>query len=107
MDRNTIIGMLLMGAVILGFMWLNKPSEEEIARQKELARTEAEANAQKEEPATLTVDTITPQEKTNIAYTIRTFGEADSAGVFTLTAKDATLKLSEDGQISGTISTPS
>ena len=35
MDKNTLLGMLLMGAVIFGFMWLNKPSEEELARQRE------------------------------------------------------------------------
>ena len=32
MDKNTITGMLLMGAVIFGFMWLNQPSKEEIER---------------------------------------------------------------------------
>lgn len=31
MDKNTLTGLLLMGAVILGFTWLNRPSEEEIA----------------------------------------------------------------------------
>lgn len=37
MDKNTLTGVLLMGAVILGFMWLNKPSEEELARQRQQA----------------------------------------------------------------------
>ena len=41
MDKNTITGMLLMGAVIFGFMWLNQPSQEEIARQREAQRVEA------------------------------------------------------------------
>ena len=43
MDKNTITGMLLMGAVIFGFMWLNQPSKEEIERQREAARIEADA----------------------------------------------------------------
>lgn len=34
MDRNTLLGLLMMGAVIFGFMYLNKPSDEEIARQQ-------------------------------------------------------------------------
>lgn len=34
MDKNTIWGMLLMGAVILGFMWLNQPSAEQRANGK-------------------------------------------------------------------------
>lgn len=25
MDKNTMLGLLLMGAIILGFMWLNQP----------------------------------------------------------------------------------
>ena len=41
MDRNTVIGMLLMGVVIFGFMWLNQPSEEELTRRREQAITEA------------------------------------------------------------------
>ena len=37
MDKNTLIGMLLMGVVIFGFMWLNQPSEAEMAeRQRQL-----------------------------------------------------------------------
>ena len=33
MDRNTLLGLLMMGAVIFGFMYLNKPSDEEIDRK--------------------------------------------------------------------------
>ncbi|MCH5318904.1 MAG: membrane protein insertase YidC [Paramuribaculum sp.] len=106
MDKNTIWGMLLMGAVIFGFMWLNKPSEEEIARQRELAQAEAQADSARTQPELLTVDTITASEKAAIANTIRALGEPDSAtGGFTLTAKDATLALSENGQITGSVMT--
>ena len=28
MDKNTIYGMLMMGLVIFGFMWLNKSDQE-------------------------------------------------------------------------------
>ena len=35
MDKNTITGMLLMAVVIFGFMWLNQPSEEEIAKAQQ------------------------------------------------------------------------
>ncbi len=34
MDKNTIIGFILILAVLGGFSYLNKPSEEELARQK-------------------------------------------------------------------------
>ena len=34
MDKNTIIGFVLIAAILIGFSVLNKPNEEEIARQK-------------------------------------------------------------------------
>ena len=34
MDKNTITGLLLMAVVMFGFMWLNQPSEEELAEQR-------------------------------------------------------------------------
>ena len=34
MDKNTIIGLVLIVAIFLGFNWLTKPSEEQIAAQK-------------------------------------------------------------------------
>lgn len=49
MDKNTIIGFILMALVILGFSWLNRPNEEEIAAQKaERERIEQEVREQKE-----------------------------------------------------------
>ena len=76
MDKNTITGMLLMGAVIFGFMWLNQPSAEEVARQREAARTEAEAaKAQQEQNlATAVIDSITDAEVAALKQTIRTYG---------------------------------
>ena len=34
MDKNTVIGLILIVAIIFGFQWLNKPSEEQLAAQK-------------------------------------------------------------------------
>jgi len=31
MDKNTITGLVLMAAIMFGFMYLTKPSDEEIA----------------------------------------------------------------------------
>lgn len=33
MDKNTVIGFLLIGSLLFGFAWFNKPSEAEIAQQ--------------------------------------------------------------------------
>ncbi len=34
MDKNTILGFLLIGGILFGFSWWNKPSEEALAKQK-------------------------------------------------------------------------
>ena len=46
MDKNTIIGFVLIAAVIIGFTLLNKPSAEDIARQKEQFRKDSIEYAQ-------------------------------------------------------------
>lgn len=38
MDRNTLIGLVLIGAILLGFSWFSRPSAEEIARAEQEAR---------------------------------------------------------------------
>ena len=76
MDRNTVIGMLLMGVVIFGFMWLSQPSEEELTRRREQAITEAaEAQAKADELITAAVaDTVADSEIDALKQTIRQYG---------------------------------
>lgn len=58
LDRNTIIGLVLMLGLVIGFSWFSSPSPEEMAEQKRLdslarieqtARIEREAKQQKEQ----------------------------------------------------------
>lgn len=50
MDKNTIIGFILIAAVLIGFSIYNKPSEEEIKAQEEwVAKQEAEQKKAQEE----------------------------------------------------------
>ena len=79
MDKNAIIGMLLAAAVIFGFMWLNQPSEEELARA-EAARIEAEVNqkARTANSAFGIADTITSQELKTLKLTVQQFGHVDN-----------------------------
>ncbi|MDE5749750.1 MAG: YidC/Oxa1 family insertase periplasmic-domain containing protein, partial [Duncaniella sp.] len=79
MDKNTFTGLLLMALVFFGFTWLNRPSAEELERQRQEAeRQEAEARAKSAEPALLTLDSITPAERATIATTVRQLGSTDS-----------------------------
>lgn len=47
MDRNTIIGFVLIGALIIGFNWMNQPTAEQLAemqRQEQLQKAQQEAS---------------------------------------------------------------
>lgn len=50
MDKNTVIGFVLMALVLIGFSIYNQPSEAELARQQEL-RDSLELVAQQQEQA--------------------------------------------------------
>lgn len=47
MDKNTIIGFVLIGAVLIAFTILNRPSKEEIARQQHLRDSIQQVEAEK------------------------------------------------------------
>ncbi|MCM1520912.1 MAG: membrane protein insertase YidC [Lachnoclostridium sp.] len=102
MDRNTFIGLILMAAVIFGFSYLNRPSAEEIERQRREALEQAEEqNRRSESDAVLTVDSLNPAEAARIAATVRELGVADSLGTTSLDLSGLHLTLDSDGQLGG------
>ncbi|MDE6394373.1 MAG: membrane protein insertase YidC, partial [Duncaniella sp.] len=105
MDKNTLTGLLLMGLVIFGFMWLNKPSAEELERQRqERARMEAEAAQKAEDNALLTLDSIRPAEVATIAATIRELGQNDSlTHTSNLNVEAINLTVDAEGNVTGTV----
>ena len=95
MDKNSITGMLLMCAVIFGFMWLNKPSEAQLAEQRRIQDSIAQVQQQAEQLAAAgaVVDTLTTTEVAQLRAMLEQQA-VDADGV----------KLSlTDGNISGTI----
>ena len=52
MDKNTIIGFVLIGIVLFGFSWLNRPTPEQIEAQRRyqdsIAQIEMEKQAEQE-----------------------------------------------------------
>ncbi|MBL4652613.1 MAG: membrane protein insertase YidC [Flavobacteriales bacterium] len=63
MDKNSVIGLLLIGAIFIGFSYFNQPSEEEIAtalkQRKELATADSLAQAkERAKAAEYTANTI-------------------------------------------------
>ncbi len=105
MDKNTLLGLLLMGGIILGFTMLNQPSEEEIARQRqEQAEALAKQQAQQTEQNILTVDTLTLTEIVAVAPTIKQYGTVDENGVYHISDNSVSLHLNGDA-VSGTVNT--
>ncbi len=107
MDKNAIIGMLLMGVVIFGFMWLNQPSEAEMAQRRAQAAAQAEQMARQNEiNASLGVaDTITTAEIATLKTTVRQFGQVAGEGesaVYTLENGGVSITL-QDEELSGHI----
>lgn len=110
MDKNTLLGLLMMGAVIFGFMWLNKPSEEEIAARRaeqEQIAEQQRIEAEKAAAEAIVLDTISSAEKESLAAVIRSAGTLDSlSGVYSFATASASFSLdpaSPADAISGTV----
>ncbi len=48
MDKNTILGFLLIGAVVIGFTWLNRPSPEQLEIQRRMQDSIAQVEQTKQ-----------------------------------------------------------
>lgn len=106
MNKNNLIGLVLMGAVIMLFMYFNQPSPEERAAMAEKQKQE-QADAAKSDvdrQQILTDTMVTPQERALISSTIRQLGVKDStSGITRLTVKNVVLTLSADSAIGGEV----
>lgn len=110
MDRNTILGMLLMGAVIFGFMWLNQPSPEEQEAQRkaaELKKTEAAAQKQAQENVAnnTLLDSLNATDIALLKSTVQSYGKRGSgADAQSYSLDNNGLNITLDGSsISGTV----
>ena len=62
MDKNTMLGLLLMGAVILGFMWLNQPEPTPESKMPKEDLTEQQADGLEAEALAMSSDTLSQAE---------------------------------------------
>ncbi|MDE5827977.1 MAG: membrane protein insertase YidC, partial [Duncaniella sp.] len=75
MDKNSIIGLLLMGLIIFGFTYINRPSAEELERQRiEREQMEAQEAAKAADNGALKFDSITSAEVATIKSTVLELG---------------------------------
>lgn len=85
MDKNTLLGLLLMAACLFGFMYFNKPSEEELARQKAEQEQLAAQQQQMTETAVITLaDTLSGNDINALLSAVMTTGNANEDGTVTL-----------------------
>ena len=90
--------MLLMGAVILLFMWLNRPKPLDTSLENELNSTPPAATA------TIGADSLTASQIATIVNTVRQIGQPDSSDEsYSLTTRYADLRVSASGRLSGTV----
>ena len=101
MDKNTIFGLLLMGLVIFGFMWLQQPSPEELAeRQRQIDSIAAAQKAEQKRDISLgDVDTLSVTEQEQLTTLLRNM-PADNAAI---NGEGVNITL-QDGKIAGTVS---
>jgi YidC/Oxa1 family membrane protein insertase len=99
MDKNTITGLVLMAAVMFGFLYLTKPSDAEIAeaqaRQEQIDAQNKKASADQ----AVAVDTLTGSDAAALADVVRSSGStsADAPGVYTYSNSNFDLRLDSVG----------
>lgn len=105
MDKNTLTGLVLMGVLIFGFMWINNNKQKQLQQQQQ-EQAEAAAKTQDENRPVLGVDSLTTAEVAAVPAIVREAG-ARVAGNDSVTRYDystAKVSLSYDGQtVSGTV----
>ena len=100
MDKNTLFGLLLMGLVIFGFMWLQQPSPEELAeRQRQIDSIAAVQKAEQQRDFSVgDVDTLGTTEQAQLASLLSNM----PAGNAVIDNEGVNLTL-QDGKITGTV----
>ncbi len=100
MDKNTITGLLLMAAIIFGYMWYSSPSQAELAEQQRIQDSIAHAELKAAQAAQggAAVDTLTADEMARLKQVL-TAGDSTSAGI----NSDGVKLAMTGGAITGTV----
>ena len=100
MDKNTITGLVLMAIIMFGFMYFMKPSEADIAAERERAEAAAAQASQNNGPA---VAPFTTADSTALVAAVRTMGTADGNGRVLFSDGTLSLTLDSVAGLSGTV----
>lgn len=94
MDRNSVIGLSLIGAILIVYTYINQPSAEQIKKQKE--RQEL-ALKEKEESRKEAKESRAKKKKTIALTDVKTAQKEFKAETITLKSEDLTVALSSEG----------
>ena len=107
MDKNTMTGLVLMGLLIFGFMWMNNSRQKELQQKQQEELAEADKLARETKNAKISVDSITAAEASAFAAVVREAGVkngSDSAATYSFRTPQVNLTLS-GSSLSGTVTT--
>ncbi|RKD86495.1 membrane protein insertase YidC [Mangrovibacterium diazotrophicum] len=84
MDKNTIVGIVLIVAILIGFSILNKPSQEEIEAAKHKQDSIAQVEAEQQQQAQIRAKEMAEQQQAQLAAdsTLASTQAADRFGAF-------------------------
>jgi len=100
MDKNTLTGLLLMAAVMFGFFWYTKPSDEEIKAQREKQEQAEKALREAQQPAaTLAFDSA---DSISLINAVKAMGTPDASGRVAFTNDKLQLAVDSLSGLSGT-----
>ena len=106
MNKNVLIGLLLMTFVMIGITWLNAPSEEEIAEaraKQEQLNADRERAEQEAAVRAMTPDSVSEAERNAIVSTIKNIGVQDTlTGGVTYATSTVNLTVKDDA-ITGSV----
>ena len=99
MDKNTILGLLLMGLVIFGFMWLNAPDE------SQMQQAATENVAKDENVGSVLADSLSTAEINTIKEAVKLYGKVEEKeGKQMYSIEDGAVAFSlADGEVAGTV----
>lgn len=102
MDKNTMLGLLLMGAVILGFMWLNQPEPNPDSKMPREELTQQQSKGVDVEELSIPNDTLSQTEMAMLVAVVKEYGNPGNDGKSTLS--NSTVELISDGSsVAGTV----
>lgn len=97
MDKNTVIGLVLIAAIIVGFSIINRPSAEQMAQQRRIQDSlrQVETQKQLDEARSFAQDAATDREQ--LQNTVESFFNVEAPNV---AAQDSTLSVPADSLLS-------